>query len=533
MKAAVRWSLGDLFNLIVACALIAWVLSWTCWKLSDRLLLACVELAFLGILGCRSARKPAGHFCGLSVARFTGATLLMAWGPALAIQWWPSAAPRFIDSYGPLWVSLIIALALLVPVGVAGGFVAGQAYLALVDLGEALLRVRSNFVPSHAASSPTVSAVSKPYTHPFHIRRLSVLILRGLCLLIVFGVWWFSAKPIQFACRLPVENPLRRPWALTADGRHIGYLEESGTLRFYETDTGRLVDTVKLSLSAPPARAGHTTWSTLARRMWFLPGGQQLMLDCSPYRYVVVGTDDWRELSSLWNARDGHIIEPVRGISANGRMAVTSPDHANYQLQNNTTLTMWDMTKGTPHRENAIRPSQDLWVMDDIIVVNDEGNAIALQIIRRGPMPGGGVVAWLLDSDRLLSLEYNSFPEAISADGRFVAYFHYVIDTYTGEVQERPGRPIGFAVNGTRLLVEGEERAGRGLPVVSSVATWLLKQRLLLFTGSGSRILGFSRGLPAHDAAQLYRWRLSADGRYAVGVLGESATAELLVFKLP
>jgi hypothetical protein len=44
MKAAVRWSLGDLFNLIVACALIAWVLSWTCWKLSDRLLLACVEL---------------------------------------------------------------------------------------------------------------------------------------------------------------------------------------------------------------------------------------------------------------------------------------------------------------------------------------------------------------------------------------------------------------------------------------------------------------------------------------------------------
>jgi hypothetical protein len=213
-------------------------------------------------------------------------------------------------------------------------------------------------------------------------------------------------------------------------------------------------------------------------------------------------------------------------------MVVTSPGHRNYEMQNNTTLTVWDMTNQTPHRKIAIRPNQQLWVIDDTILVSDQGNAIALHT-RLGTTPGGRVAVWLLDSGKRRSLDSSSFPESLSADGRRTATFHYVIDNDTGEVQERPGQPIDFTANGARLLVEGEELSSGGLPVISSAVTWLLERRLILFSGSGSRILGYSRGRPPHSAARLHLWQLSSNGRYAVGVLGDGPTSELLVFKLP
>ena len=84
----------------------------------------------------------------------------MAWGPALALQWWPSAAPSFISFYAMPLVRLIIAVTLLVLIGVTGAFIAGQAYLALVDSVRALLGVRSSAPPVAASYEP--SPVSRP-----------------------------------------------------------------------------------------------------------------------------------------------------------------------------------------------------------------------------------------------------------------------------------------------------------------------------------------------------------------------------------
>jgi hypothetical protein len=278
------------------------------------------------------------------------------------------------------------------------------------------------------------------------------------------------------------------------------------------------------------------TYLEVVRQLWFLPGGKELLLDCGPCTILTIDTSTWKQKTPRF-AGD-HPLGPnrdeMRAASPSGRIIVTSPQHRSHILQNDTTLTFWDMVRHAPLRQVTVRPDQDLWICDDWVVVNEPGNVMLLSV-RHGPRPGSGIEVWNLDKRTETPWEIlNPTSATIDAAGRRIGHFHFSLDIETG--RQRALLPqtnvIDFSPEGRYLLaIHGEPRRSPS-PVLGNLIANAFDHRLLAYDADGKRIRLKSPRLPEDHWYGGANVKIAPDGRHVAVCLGDVKPTEIRIYRL-
>jgi hypothetical protein len=415
----------------------------------------------------------------------------------------------------------LAAIGMLALLGAIGALLFGGSYLLLCDVRRWLLQRWRR----PAKEDSEIATVDRP-------RRF---ILRGICLLAILAAWWLQIPELHERGTLTLAESMRRPWGFTADGQYLAYLDAQGKLSLFDVQTAHLAATHRLRTDPPTRVMGGNTDPELARQMWFLPGGRELLLDCWPFGFITIDTATWSEITPRFagNRPLGPSRDEMRGNSASGRIMVTSPEHRAYELQNDTTLTIWDMVRHAPVRQVTIRPQQNLWIGDDTVWINEAANVLVLGV-RRGTRPGGGTEVWNLDTGARTPLKIMNEGK-LDPQGKRIAHFHYSLDLETGQQQPILARAnvIDFTPNGRSLLAMHGESQNSKLPVLGSLISSAFDHRLLVYDAAGRRILGKSPNLSQTFPAVGSDVKIAPDGRHVAVRAPDAKPMTIRIFCLP
>ena len=512
-----QFALRDLGEFTFASALTAWSLSWPIWSYQDRVVLLTLAVGAVPILWIALRLPPRHAPAGYFSASFAGAVAGVLQGPLLLTSLWPN---QFVDPGLPvklllatsfrasIYLTAIVALSFL---GAAGAFLFGSSYLLLVAAWGSLRRTYKASTGSETKRSPAAPLL---------------FLIRGACLLSIVVAWRLQIPELRERGTIEMAESMRRPWDFTADGRFLGYLDVDGTLRLFESETARLSQTQPLQTKRSTPDMGTNTYPELARQMWFLPGGRQLLLDCWPFGFVTIDTTTWREETPRNAGRHAGRLnrEERRGVSTSGRILVTSPEHRAHEFQNNTTLTIWDMTAHAPLRKISIRPRHHLSIYDDTVSINDGGDVLVLSVQRPGSSPKVGTEIWDLDSGSQRRHEILNFAK-LDAAGQRVAHFHFSLDLKTGRQRQILSRAsvIDFSPDGRRLLAFHGRSKKQNVPVLGSLIAGAFDDRLLVYDAAGKRILAKSTRVGNEGPESDSDFNIAPDGRHvAVRLAGRT-----------